>query len=58
VAYISSASPFGYIYLTYNVCIPLGTFTRIYKYSLEDKNWTPWDVPGLIITAQPSSVWR
>ena len=58
VAYISSASPFGYVYLTYNLCIPLGTFTRIYKYSLEDKNWQVWDMPGLLVTSQPYSVWR
>jgi len=58
VAYISSSNPFGYVYLTYRLSIPLGTFTRHYLYSIEDKNWTVWETNGLLITAKPYGVWR
>ena len=35
----------GYVYLTYQLLIPLATATRNWVYSFEDKNWAPWDVP-------------
>jgi hypothetical protein len=48
----------GYIYLRYELCIPLGTFTRIYSYSLEDTNWIVQDLQGVIISGRPALVWR
>lgn len=46
----------GYVYLTYVILIPLGTFVRKYVYSFEDKNWATWDlaIPG--ITCAPNYV--
>lgn len=34
----------GYVYLTYNILIPFDDFVRMYVYSFEDKNWSPWDL--------------
>ena len=34
----------GYVYLTYQLFIPLNGFVRNYVYSFEDKNWSPWDL--------------
>lgn len=40
----------GFVYLTYLLLIPLNGFVRMYVYSFEDKNWSPWD---LEIAANP-----
>jgi len=47
----------GYVYMTYRVSIPLGTFTRHYWYSIEDKNWMQFDTPGLLQTGRCEEVW-
>jgi len=48
----------GYIYLTYQLVIPLTGFTRIWVYSFEDKNWASWDEVGAagVCTCPPNSV--
>jgi hypothetical protein len=48
----------GYIYLTYQIVIHLSTLTRIWMYSMEEKNWTPWDVPisAGVCNCPPNSV--
>jgi hypothetical protein len=48
----------GFIYLTYHLLIPMATFTRDYMYSIEDKNWTVNEFPGIIVTGPPTTVWR
>lgn len=48
----------GFVYNRYELCIPLGDFTRIYRYTLEDQNWTQDDLKGLLVTASPSLCWR
>lgn len=48
----------GYIYLRYELCVPLGSFTRIYSYSMEDQNWIEQDLAGIIITGRPMQCWR
>jgi hypothetical protein len=48
----------GFVYLRYELCIPLGTFTRVYSYSIEDKNWMVEDLDGVIVTGRPSVCWR
>lgn len=58
VAQLTPAYAWGYIYLTYVVSIPLGQFTRNYVYSLEDKNWSVWDVSGLLVSGKPNLVWN
>jgi hypothetical protein len=40
----------GFVYLTYLLLIPLSGFVRMYLYSFEEKNWSPWD---LEIAANP-----
>lgn len=35
----------GYVYLTYMLMIPLNGLVRMYLYSFEEKNWSPWDLP-------------
>jgi hypothetical protein len=35
----------GFVYLTYNILLPFLSFCRLYVYSFEDKNWSPWDLP-------------
>lgn len=47
----------GYVYMTYRISIPLGTFTRHYWYSIEDKNWMAFDTPGLVQTGRCEEVW-
>ena len=48
----------GYVYLTYQIVIHLATLTRIWVYSMEEKNWSAWDVPmsAGICTCPPNSV--
>lgn len=48
----------GYVYLTYKLCIPLGSFMRVYSYSLEDKSWEPEDFSSVNPTCAPAFVWR
>lgn len=48
----------GYVYLRYELCIPMGSATRMYSYSVEDDSWLVQDFPGLLVTARPSLVWR
>lgn len=48
---------YGYIYLTYRISIPLGTFTRHYLYSIEDQNWSLEETEGVLVTGKPESVW-
>lgn len=45
----------GYVFLTYQIYIPLAQFgiVRVWVYSFDDKNWAPWD---LGIAANPSSL--
>jgi hypothetical protein len=60
---VASSTPFanivpifdnGYVYLTYQIYIPLATsgIVRVWVYSFDEKNWAPWD---LGISAQPPS---
>jgi len=50
---------YGFIYLTYRISIPLkNIFTRHYVYSIEDKNWSVEETPGLIVSGRPNVVWR
>jgi hypothetical protein len=58
VAAVVPAYASGYVYLRYDLCIPLGSFTRIYSYSMEDANWMRQDLKGVIITGKPSLCWR
>ena len=37
----------GYVYLTYVILIPLNGLVRMYVYSFDEKNWSPWDLPIL-----------
>lgn len=54
----------GYVYLTYQILIPINSFVRNYVYSFEDKNWAAWDlalptnpiVPFPQITCPPNVV--
>lgn len=46
----------GFIYLTYQLFILLGTFVRVYLYSFEDKNWSTWDTTLNSITCAPNVV--
>jgi hypothetical protein len=48
----------GFVYNCFEICIPLGSFTRIYRYSLEDQNWMQHDLANLLVTANPSLCWR
>lgn len=47
----------GYVYLTYRISIPLGTFTRHYLYSFEGKYWEVRDTAGLLISGREEEVW-
>lgn len=49
---------YGYIYLTYWICIPIQGGTRFYIYSIEDKNWTSGFAPNQWVTGIPSVCWR
>lgn len=57
VASITPDYAYGFIYLTYRISIPLGTFSRHYLYSIEDQNWTIEETAGSIITGKSESVW-
>lgn len=52
----------SYVYLTYVILIPMGTFARKYVYSFEDKNWSTWDLaisgtpPFQFLTCAPNYV--
>jgi hypothetical protein len=48
----------GYVYLRYELCIPMGTSTRMYSYSVEDDNWMQEDLTNFLVTARPSLCWR
>jgi hypothetical protein len=48
----------GYIYLRYELCVPLGTFTRIYSFSLEDSSWIQQDLQNVIVSGRPTLCWR
>jgi hypothetical protein len=58
VASVIPAYAYGYIYLTYRISIPMGTFTRHYLFSVEDNNWTREDSPNLLVTGRGVTVWR
>jgi hypothetical protein len=52
----------GYVYLSYLILIPMNGFVRMYVYSFEDKNWSPWDLnmfanpPTPTLTCAPNAV--
>jgi hypothetical protein len=58
VAGFIPSQAYGYIYQRYELCIPLGNFTRVYSYSIEDKNWMQQDLNGFIVTGSPNVCWR
>jgi len=58
VAGVISSYAYGYIYLRYELCIPLAQGTHIYSYSLEDKNWLFQSYPRVQILGRPSVCWR
>jgi hypothetical protein len=58
VAAVIPSYGYGYIYLRYELCIPMGNFTRVYSYSLEDKNWMQQDLTGFLVTGRPNVCWR
>lgn len=43
----------GYVYLTYQIFIPLADVVKMWVYSFEDKNWSPWELeignPNILI---------
>jgi hypothetical protein len=49
---------YGYIFLTYKLSIPQKNQTRIYFYSIEDKNWGMETIPNIHVTGRPSVCWR
>jgi hypothetical protein len=57
IASVVSDYAYGYIYLTYRISIPLGTFTRHYLYSVEDQNWTIEETAGVLVSGKAESVW-
>jgi hypothetical protein len=47
----------GYVYLTYQLFIPMSTFVRQWVYSFEEKNWAPWNLNAFgSVSAAPSLV--
>ena len=52
----------GFVYLSYILLIPLAGFVRMYLYSFDDKNWSPWDLnmvanpPNPTLTCAPNVV--
>jgi hypothetical protein len=52
----------GFVYLTYLLLIPLAGFVRMYVYSFDEKNWSPWDLnifanpPAPTLTCAPNVV--
>ena len=57
VANVIPSQSYGFIYVCYELCIPLQGFTRIYRYSTEDHNWMQHDLTGYQITGRPSPCW-
>lgn len=57
VASIVPTEALGYIYLSYRISIPLGTFTRHYIYSFEQKSWEVRDTAGLLVTGREEEIW-
>jgi hypothetical protein len=57
-ATVIPAYAYGFIYLTYRISIPMGTFTRHYLYSIEDSSWTREDSPNVLVTGRGVTVWR
>jgi len=57
VGMIQPTEALGYVYLTYRISIPLGTFTRHYIYSFEQKSWEIRDTAGLLITGREEEIW-
>jgi hypothetical protein len=49
---------YGFIYLTYWICIPMSWGTRCYIFSVEDQNWAVSNFDGIVVTGKPSSCWR
>jgi len=55
-------SPNGYVYISYLLLIPMAGFVRMWVYSFEDKNWSPWDLnmyanaPTPTLTCAPNAV--
>lgn len=58
VASVIADFEYGYIYLTYQIWIPLAWGTRCYMYSVEDQNWMVANFSGVIVTGKPQSCWR
>jgi hypothetical protein len=58
VASIIQSYAAGYIYLRYDLCIPMQGGTRIWSYSIDDKNWMPQFYPNIVVTGRPSLCWR
>ena len=52
----------GYVYLTYQLFIPMAGFVRNWVYSFDEKNWAPWDLnivanpPNAALTCAPNVV--
>jgi len=52
----------GFVYMTYQLYIPMAGFVRNYVYSFKDKNWSPWDLnivanpPAAALTCAPNVV--
>ncbi len=52
----------GFVYMSYIVMIPLAGFVRMYLYSFDEKNWSPWDLgiaanpPLAALTCAPNVV--
>lgn len=57
-AAIISSYDYGFVYLTYQLCIQLNGYTNMYFYSIEDKNWGLQTIPGVAVTGKPSVCWR
>lgn len=58
VGAVISSYAYGYIYLTYQIAIPLQNQTNMYFYSIEDKNWGLEVLPNIQVTGKPSVCWR
>lgn len=52
----------GYVYISYVIMIPFAGFVRMYVYSFDEKNWSPWDLgifgnpPSPALTCAPNVV--
>lgn len=58
VGSVIPAYAYGFIYLTYRISIPMGTFTRHYLFSVEDNQWSREDSPNVLVTGRGVTVWR